>query len=62
MQNENSTIEGWVGLLNTKKWHYFINGRSLCRKWMYLGTLYEQGNDNSPDNCAACKKKLKERK
>jgi hypothetical protein len=25
--------------------------------WLYAGTL-EEGKDESPDNCAACKKKL----
>lgn len=34
------------------------DGRTLCRKWGYigLGTL-EEGNDDHADNCAECKKK-----
>lgn len=51
--------EGWNWLFNSSKWHYFREGRSLCGKWMTLGNPeYQQGNDNSPDNCAACKRKL----
>lgn len=39
--------------------HYVAeDGRTLCRKWGYvgLGTL-EDGNDDHADNCAECKKK-----
>ncbi len=52
--------EGWTWLLNSKKWHYFgSDGRSLCGRWMNLGNpKLEQGNDNSPDNCKACRKAL----
>ena len=34
--------------------------RSLCGKWAALGVHYddlEEGADDHPDNCAACKKK-----
>lgn len=54
--------EGWVWALNWRKAHYVKNSRSLCGNWLYLGTLFEQGNDNSADNCAACKRKLKKLK
>lgn len=54
--------EGWAHLSNSTKWHYFTaDGRSLCRKWMTFQREFEQGNDASPDNCAACRKKLGER-
>lgn len=39
--------------------HYVAeDGRTLCRKWAYvgLGTL-EEGNDDHWDNCSECKKK-----
>lgn len=49
--------EGWGFPTNSQKAHYFIAGRSLCSKWMYFGEL-EQGNDNSSDNCIACKRAL----
>ena len=49
--------EGWGFPLNAKKSHYFINGVSLCRRWMYGGPL--ERNDESPDNCKECIKRLK---
>jgi hypothetical protein len=56
-------IEGWNWLQNSKKWHYFVEGRSLCEKWMLLfNDDSKQGNDNSPDNCSVCRKKLEKRK
>ena len=51
--------EGWTWLTNAIKWHYFREGQSLCKKYMLLGSgELELGNNNSPDNCAACKKVL----
>ena len=50
--------EGWGFLFNSRKWHYFRGGMSLCGKWGLLSSdALEQGNDNSPENCAACKRK-----
>jgi len=55
--------EGWGACLNTTKWHYFIDGRSLCKRFMLFGRVdLEQGNDASPDNCRACMKKLAKHK
>jgi len=58
---EKSLEEGWGFPALSKKAHYFVNSMSLCRSWMYGGTL-ESGNDNSPDNCKRCIKLKKERK
>lgn len=50
--------EGWGFPLNSRKAHYFVDTFSLCRKMgFYRGDL-EQGNNNSPDNCAECRKRL----
>jgi len=52
--------EGWGAIFNvSRKWHYFRDGKSLCRRFMRLGggTGLEPGNDHSPDNCATCKRK-----
>jgi len=58
-----SEQEGWTWLINSRKWHYFVGPRSLCRRWALVGNPeLEKGNDDSPDNCAACKRKLAERK
>lgn len=54
-------LEGWVWAANWNKAHYVKGSRSLCGKWMYLNKdpkMFEQGNDESPDNCTACKKAL----
>jgi hypothetical protein len=44
-------------LSNSRKAHYFIDGRALCGKFMYLGSSYEDHTHESPDNCAACRRK-----
>lgn len=48
--------EGWCQPWKSRKWHYFRNGRSLCGKWGFPGRL-TAGMDDSPDNCAVCKRK-----
>lgn len=60
---ENKPKEGWAGVEGGRKWHYFVDGRSLCRKYGFFGNQsnLEQGNDNSPDNCTECKRKLLKR-
>jgi len=53
--------QGWGSLANSPKWHYFVEGRSLCGKWLGLGiTNFDDDplTDDSPDNCAGCKKKV----
>lgn len=50
--------EGWVSMINYDEWHYIRDGRSLCGHIMYLGNRFEQGYDDSPYNCPACRKKL----
>jgi len=52
---------GWTNFGGqSSKWHYIAaEERSLCRKWAIWKTHeLQQGNDDSPDNCAACKKRL----
>ena len=51
--------EGWTWLRNSRKWHYFVDQRSLCGRFLLLANPdLEQGNDDSPDNCKACIKAL----
>jgi len=60
MTEENK--EGWTWLSNSRKWHYFVDGRSLCGRFMLFSTSgLEQGNDTSTDNCMACMKALEKR-
>jgi hypothetical protein len=59
----NRPNEGWGWPDQSRKAHYFRGGRSLCRKWIFLGRLpLEQGNDDSRSNCGACKKKRAQEK
>lgn len=51
--------EGWGLILNSKKWHYYQKGRSLCGRYMkFTSHDLENGNDDSLDNCVNCRKKL----
>jgi hypothetical protein len=51
--------EGWTWLFNSRKWHYFRGSRSLCGKFLLLGSKdLEMGNDKSADNCGSCQRKL----
>jgi hypothetical protein len=53
--------EGWSP--TTSKWHYFgPDGRSLCGKWGFNRMPREQGDDDSPDNCAECRRRLIKRR
>ena len=55
--------EGWTWLFNAYKQHYFVDKKSLCGKWaILLDNELEIGNDESPDNCLECRRKLKKRK
>lgn len=53
--------EGWGYPANSRKAHYFVASRSLCLRWVFMGHL-DEGNDASADNCAVCKRRLKERR
>lgn len=59
MKNER---RGWgqPGDDTKRKWHYFINGRSLCDDYA-VGDLYvsEQHFPEHKDNCARCKRAFK---
>ncbi len=52
--------EGWMWIYGTTKWHYFIKPgmMSLCGKWMAVPIDLQQGNDDSPDNCKVCLRRL----
>lgn len=51
--------EGWKWLVNSTKAHYFVDGKSLCGRWLTFSKGYEKGNIDSPDNCKACVKRYK---
>ena len=55
--------QGWSRILlanggYTKKWHYFVDGRSLCNRYMkFTDEGLDDTIDISKDNCFACQKK-----
>ncbi len=51
--------QGWTWLFNTPKEHYFVNGQSLCGRWMCLGDDHSAKPDNP---CKICLKKLEQMK
>lgn len=54
--------EGWTWLINIRKWHYFRDKQSLCKRWrlfIHPTEGYQQGSLNSSDNCKSCVKYLK---
>lgn len=54
------TNEGWGKSPVSRKWHFFAaDGRSLCGKIGFYFGPKEPGQDDSPDNCAECRKRLK---
>jgi len=48
--------EGWGWPGRSRKAHYFLDLESLCGLWWFSGELFS-GNEDSSDNCAACKRK-----
>ena len=56
--------EGWMRPTNSKKWHYFREMQSLCRKWGVFAHPFEgyEADMQSPDNCRECaRRREKER-
>ena len=54
--------EGWWKPYQSRKFHYFVEGRALCNGWIFPN--YDEiepdtGNmEKGPDDCTACFKKL----
>lgn len=56
-------LKGWGWPSLAKKAHYFIDGTSICGRWMYMGTINDT-ETSGPDDCAECKRrwtKMKEK-
>jgi hypothetical protein len=56
--------EGWNYLLNARKFHYFVDGRSLCKRYMLLASPedMDKSERDSPDDCLKCRAALKKRR
>lgn len=58
--SQNKPNLGWGKSPVSRKWHYFdTGGFSLCGKIGFYFGPKEQGKDNSPNNCAECRRRLK---
>ena len=53
--------EGWGFPDASMKAHYSVDGRSLCRRWLWLGGELEPAEEESPDDCLQCTRKLAKR-
>lgn len=59
-KDPNQLTEGWVSLLNSKKFHYVRDGRTLCGKFLYLGGAFTpDAGWHNPDDCPKCSKSLR---
>lgn len=61
MSAERNPTEGWTWTQNSRKWHYFREKRAICGgmlMFVHPSEGYEVGNNDSTDNCAACRRKL----
>lgn len=56
--------EGWKGLANTRKHHYFVEGRSLCGRWLNFGSINENEQSDTQQNfdCKGCWQQLRNRR
>lgn len=52
--------EGWSWLINSRKDHYFVSGRSLCGRWMRLSN--SDLSDSSSNKCERCAQLAERRK
>lgn len=60
-ESEEKPKHGWGWPGDSRKAHYFHDGRSLCMRWFYLGELTKtQGSSErrGPDDCAECHKRM----
>lgn len=55
--------EGWISILNSRKYHYCINGETVCRQFMYLGNDYQSvwNGKFTKEDCTKCIKFLQKR-
>lgn len=53
--------EGWTWTQGSRKWHYYRERRAICGGmllFVHPSEGYELGNNDSKDNCAACKRRI----
>jgi len=58
---EDKQKKGWGFPLNSRKAHYFDDDAfSMCGKWMFTGSLFDDKHSH-PDNCVICMRKRNKR-
>jgi hypothetical protein len=50
---ESKPKEGWGSPALARKAHYFVDGQSICNRWIYTGALYERPLHRA-GNCSSC--------
>lgn len=59
----NRLNNGWAMPGRSTKYHYFVDGISLCGKWMYVGqTEQDSASGRRSDDCHGCWAKRQRRK
>lgn len=48
---------GWAMPPPSRRFHYFVDGRSLCGHWMYLGACENDMGVSDGEDCKACTRK-----
>lgn len=58
-------IEGWAMPINSKRFHFFSDSRSLCGKWMFLAKDLDADDPSTTmprsDDCKECFRRLRNR-
>lgn len=54
--------EGWAMPGNARKYHYFVDKKSLCDRYTFFGILQADDGEESPEDCKTCRKKLEKMK
>lgn len=52
---------GWAWPLNARKAHFFVDGRSLCGRWLFFGKVHGGRGlqeANGSDDCKGCLTKV----
>ena len=57
-------MNGWFKGYNMEKFHYMVDGKSLCKKWMTFSGDLDPDTDGpaQKDDCKTCYKKRQEMK